>query len=297
MPTYASDRLFRFAEGAGPSDPATKEALRYRGALHHGHQQLTRRALNTRLAVEVCRIIKDADLDIRKTPGTQLINDRTGTVIYTPPEGESLLRDKLTNWERFLHEAEALDPLVRMAAAHYQFEAIHPFVDGNGRTGRVLNLLYLVDRELLNQPVLYLSGHINRTKAEYYRLLLEVTTEERWEEWLLYMLDAVRRTAQWTSDKIRATQRLLEHTVEHVQHRAPQIYSRELVEQLFVQPYCRIANLTEAGIAKRQTASTYLKQLCEIGVLEEHKAGREKLFLHPRFMELLTRDGNEFERY
>ena len=293
-----SDQLFRFAEaGNSQIDAATKEALRYRSALYQGYQMLEKRPLGTNIAVEVCSIIKDTRLDIRRTPGTQLINDRTGEVIYTPPEGEALLRDKLANWEQFLHQEEQLDPLVLMATGHYQFEAIHPFTDGNGRTGRVLNLLYLVEQGLLNQPTLYLSGYINRTKADYYRLLLEVTTEERWEAWLLYMLDAIRQTATWTSEKIRAAQALLEHTVLHVQKNAGNIYSRELVEQLFVQPYCRIANLVDNDIAKRQTASVYLKQLCDIGVLEEHKVGREKLFLHPRFLALLTQDNNEFERY
>lgn len=293
-----TDRLFKFADSSNHQlDPATKEALRYRAALNHGYQRLAKRPLNTLLAVEVCSIIKDAQLDIRRTPGTQLVNERTGEVIYTPPEGEALLRDKLANWERFLHSEDDTDPLVRMAAGHYQFEAIHPFIDGNGRTGRVLNLLYLVDRGLLKQPTLYLSGHINRTKSDYYRLLLGVTTTGKWEEWTLYMLEAIRETSNWTSNKVRGAQALLEHTVQHVQRRASNIYTRELVEQLFVQPYCRIANLVDSGIAKRQTASVYLKQLCDIGVLEENKVGREKLFLHPKLLTLLTRDSNEFDRY
>lgn len=293
-----SDRLFKFAQSSNHQlDPATKEALRYRTALHHGYQRLAKRPLNTTLAVEVCSIIKDAQLDIRRTPGTQLVNDRTGDVIYTPPEGETLLRDKLANWERFLHSEDDTDPLVRMAVGHYQFEAIHPFTDGNGRTGRVLNLLYLVERGLLNQPTLYLSGHINRTKSDYYRLLLDVATTGRWEEWTLYMLEAIRETSTWTSNKVRGAQALLEHTVQHVQRHAANIYTRELVEQLFVQPYCRIANLVDSGIAKRQTASVYLKQLCDVGVLEEHKVGREKLFLHPKLLTLLTRDSNEFDIY
>ena len=293
-----SDRLFRYAETGNPQpDPATKEALRYRTALHHGYRRLAHRPLSTDLAVEVCSIIKDVQLDIRRTPGTQLVNDRTGEIIYTPPEGEALLRENLANWEAFLHADDDVDPLVRMATGHYQFEAIHPFTDGNGRTGRVLNLLYLVERGLLNRPTLYLSGHINRTKRDYYRLLLDVTTTERWEDWTLYMLEAIRETSTWTSNKVRSAQALLEHTVQHVQQRASNIYTRELVEQLFVQPYCRIANLVDSGIAKRQTASVYLKQLCDIGVLEEHKVGREKLFLHPKFLALLTRDRNEFDHY
>ncbi len=293
-----SDKLFQFAEVGGKHmDAATKEALRYRTALYQGYRMLEKRPLSTNIAVEVCRTIKDVNLDIRRTPGTQLVSDRTSKVIYTPPEGETMLREKLANWEHFLHEESNLDPLVRMAVGHYQFEAIHPFIDGNGRTGRVLNLLYLVEQGLLGQPVLYLSGHINRSKDEYYRLLLNVTKNGQWEEWLLYMLDAIHQTANWTSNKIAAVQDLVKDTVQHVQQDAANIYSRELVEQLFVQPYCRIANLVDNGIAKRQTASVYLKQLCDIGVLEESKVGREKLFLHSKFLKLLTRDSNQFEGY
>lgn len=295
-----TDKLFRHAQGDGQqADPATKEALRYRTALLEGYRQLSERPLGTATAVTVCRTIKSVDLDVRRLPGTQLANECTGDVIYTPPEGESLLRDKLGNWERFLHADDGLelDPLVRMAVAHYQFEAIHPFTDGNGRTGRVLNLLYLLHEGLLQQPVLYLSGYINRNRPDYYRLLLEVTTGQRWEDWLLYMIEGVRETAGWTGDKIEATRTLIEHTVAYVQATAPGIYSRELVELLFVQPYCRIGNLVDEGIAKRQAASSYLKQLCGIGVLEEYKVGREKLFMHPKFIRLLLQEGNEFEPY
>ncbi len=293
-----TDRLFRFADAMGnQADAATKEALRYRTALNHGFQALQQRPLSTGIAVDVCRIIKDTDLDIRRVPGTKLANDRNGNIIYTPPEGEALLRDKLANWERFLHEHEELDPLVRMAVGHYQFEAIHPFTDGNGRTGRVLNILYLVDKQLLELPVLYLSRYIIHNKADYYRLLLNVTRDAHWQEWLEYMLLAVRETADWTSAKIRAARLLLDHTVDYVRRREPVIYSRELVDQIFIQPYCRIGNLVAAGIGHRETASKYLKTLCDIGVLEEIKAGREKLFVHPKFLRLLTTDGNEFEAY
>jgi Fic family protein len=141
--------------------------------------------------VDICRTLKGVDMDIRRTPGTQLINDRTGEVVYTPPEGEARLRDMLANWERFLHNQTELDPLIRMAVGHYQFEAIHPFTDGNGRTGRVLNILYLIQEELLNLPILYLSRHVIAHKADYYRLLLGVTRDEAWEPWLLFMLQAV----------------------------------------------------------------------------------------------------------
>lgn len=294
-----TDRLFQYADDrSGAADPATKETLRYRTALREGFESLSRHPLTTRTAVAVCQTIKGTDIDIRNTPGTTLMNDATGERIYTPPEGEGLIRDKLANWERFLHEAAELDPLIRMAIGHYQFEAIHPFVDGNGRTGRVLNLLYLVDQGLLDTPVLYLSRAIIANKANYYRLLLGITREGQWEAWILYMLRAVADTARWTTDRIRAIRSLLQDTAEKMRQEAPQIYSRELAELIFEQPYCRIGNLVDAGLAHRQTASTHLKKLCDIGILREEKAGREKLFINPGLLNVLTRFPNpdNFER-
>ena len=292
-----SDALFRFAQDEQAADPATKEALSYRAALREGFDSLTERPLSTGTAVRVCSRLKNRDMDIRRVPGTALTNAATGEVIYTPPEGEALLRQKLANWERFIHEATDVDPLIRMAVAHYQFEAIHPFLDGNGRTGRVLNLLLLVEQGLLDQPVLYLSRYILRQRADYYRLLLAVTRDEAWEAWIAFMLDAVTQTARWTSDKIRAIQRLRAQATEFMRTHAGKIYSRELVDALFVQPYCRIQNLVDAGIAKRQTASVYLKQLADLGMLVEVKVGREKLFLHPHFVRLLTSDDHPVLSY
>jgi Fic family protein len=285
-----ADRLFRIADNVNEShaDAATKEALRYRTALHDGFKLLERRPLTTATAVQICRTIKGIELDIRSTPGTALVNPGTGEVIYTPPEGASRLRDMLTNWERYLHEDGDVDPLVRMAVMHYQFEAIHPFMDGNGRTGRVLNLLFLVQAGLLNIPVLYLSRHIIRHKADYYRLLLKVTTEADWEAWIVFMLHAVLETARWTTEKIKAIRSLLDRTAETIRRDAAKIYSRELAEIIFVQPYCRIGNLVQANIAQRQSASVYLRKLTEIGILEERKAGREKLYVNPALLRLLT---------
>lgn len=292
-----TDRLFQFAQSGDQADPATKEALRYRTALYEGYRSLRQRPLCTATAVEVCRTIKGVDLDIRRVACTALVNDRDGAVIYTPPAGEHLLRDLLANWERFLHEARDLDPLVRMAMGHYQFEAIHPFVDGNGRTGRVLNILFLIQEELLDLPILYLSRYIIANKADYYRLLLGVTREQAWEPWLLFMLKAVEETARWTTDKIAAIRTLAEHTATHVRDRLPKIYIRELVDVIFEQPYCRIGNLVERGIAQRQSASRYLKEMVAIGVLQEVSAGKEKLFIHPKLMRLLGRDENTFTSY
>lgn len=293
-----ADELFQYAQGGDNlANAATKEALRYRTALYRGYQSLAARPLCTATAVEVCRTIKAADLDIRRTPGTQLINDRTGEVIYTPPEGEACLRELLANWERFLHNQTDLDPLIRMAVGHYQFEAIHPFNDGNGRTGRVLNILYLIQTELLALPILYLSRHIIAHKADYYRLLLDTTRTGQFGPWIIFMLQAVEETAKWTTGKIAAIRKLAEHTTEHVRERLPKIYSRELVEVIFEQPYCRIGNLVEKNIAQRQSASRYLKELTAIGVLREVQAGKEKLFIHPKLMQLLGRDGNVFAPY
>lgn len=283
-----TDRLFRFANEGNQADPATKEALRYRTALNRGFHALADRPLSTVIAIEVCRTIKGVDLDIRATPGTALINEATGVVIYTPPEGQALLLDKLSNWEQFIHEAEELDPLIRLAVMHYQFEAIHPFIDGNGRTGRVLNLLYLVDQGLLEIPVLYLSRHIIQNKRRYYELLLAVTAKASWEPWILFMLEAVRETAEWSTAKIRAIRDLLDQTAEQLRRDASRIYSRELAEVIFVNPYCRIGDLVSAGIAQRQAASTYLKTLVGLKLLEEVKAGRENLYINPALLALLA---------
>ncbi len=293
-----ADQLFQYAQGGDNlANAATKEALRYRTALYLGYQSLAARPLCTATAVEVCRTIKASDLDIRRTPGTQLRNDRTGEIIYTPPEGEACLRDLLANWERFLHNQTELDPLVRMAVGHYQFEAIHPFADGNGRTGRVLNILYLIQQELLSLPILYLSRHIIAHKADYYRLLLDTTRSGNWEPWVIFMLQAVEETAKWTTGKIAAIRTLAEHTTAHVRERLPKIYTRELVDVIFEQPYCRIGNLVEKNIAQRQSASRYLKELTAIGVLREVQAGKEKLFIHPKLMQLLADDRNAFTPY
>lgn len=292
-----TDQLFQYAQGHDNADPATKEALRYRTALYQGFQSLKARPLCTATAVDVCRTLKGVDMDIRRTPGTQLANDRSGEVVYTPPEGEARLRDMLANWERFLHNQTELDPLIRMAVGHYQFEAIHPFTDGNGRTGRVLNILYLIQEELLNLPILYLSRHVIAHKADYYRLLLSVTRDGAWEPWLLFMLQAVADTSKWTTGKIAAIRALAEHTTEHVRTRLPKIYTRELVDVIFEQPYCRIGNLVDKGIAQRQAASRYLHDLAALGVLREMPFGKEKLFIHPKLMQLLSRDNNQFQPY
>jgi len=292
-----TDKLFRNLHGRSEADPATKEALRYRQALMEGYMVLAKRPLYTATAETICSRIRGVEMRVRRIPGTALADGRSGETIYTPPEGEAVIRELLADWERFINEPSELDPLIRMAAGHYQFEAIHPFTDGNGRTGRILNSLFLIQEELLSLPILYLSRYIIGKKNDYYDRLLAVTREKAWEPWLLYMIDGVHETAAWTTAKIGAVRELSVATVAHVRGKLPKIYSRELVDMIFTQPYCRIANLVEAGIAKRQAAAHYLKLLVEIGVLEEQKVGREKIFVHPRLTTLLTTDENGYDSF
>jgi Fic family protein len=293
-----TDKLFEFADIAeDKADAATKEALRYRTALYEGSKMVQRGMLSVDMAIQICSTIKGLELDLRAESGTTLKNRMTGEVIYTPPEGQKLLQAKLDNWADFMHSCEDIDPLIRMAIQHYQFEAIHPFADGNGRTGRILNILFLVELGLLDLPILYLSRYIIQNKAAYYRLLQGVTRDRDWAAWILFILHGVEETCTWTTDKIKAIRELMEHTAEYTHSRLPKTYSWELVEVLFKQPYCRIANLVDADIAKRQTASVYLKQLCDIGILREIKSGRETLFVHPKYIELLTGEENVWVYY
>lgn len=286
-----TDKLFKNLHAEANADPVTKEALRYRRSLMEGYKLLDEYPLCTRTAETICSTIRDQDMRVRKVPGTKLANAATGDTIYTPPEGEATIRKLLAGWEKFMHEEKKLDPLIRMAAGHYQFEAIHPFTDGNGRTGRVLNSLFLIQEDLLSMPILYLSRHIIRHKDEYYGRLIDVTRHEAWEPWLIYMLEAVRVTSIWTLAKIEAIRNLADTTADRVRDNLKKIYSRELIDEIFTQPYCRIENLVQKGIAKRQTASRYLRLLAEMGVLEERKIGREKLFLNPELLSLLADEG------
>ena len=293
-----TDKLFEFADVAeDKADAATKEALRYRTALYEGTKMVRRRMLTTDMAIQIVSIVKGVELDLRAESGTTLKNRASGEVIYTPPVGQKHLQTMLDNWADFMQSSTDIDPLVRMAVQHYQFEAIHPFADGNGRTGRILNILFLVEHGLLDSPILYLSRFIISNKAAYYQLLKGVTHDQQWEHWIRFILEGVEETCVWTTEKIKAIRELMVHTAQYVHKSLPKIYSWELVELLFKQPYCRIGNLVDADIAKRQTASAYLKQLCDVGVLKEVKSGRENIFVHPKYIELLTGEENVWIYY
>jgi cell filamentation protein, protein adenylyltransferase len=176
-----------------------------------------------------------------------------------------------------------------MAVAHYQFEAIHPFSDGNGRTGRILNILFLLHAGLLRIPVLYVSRHLIQNKLEYYNLLRGVTEDAAWEDWLLFLLTGIEETAEWTTGRIVAIRDLFDETLARCRAKLPsKVYSKELVELIFMQPYCKIQFLVEAGIAKRQTASEYLQELEKLGVLTAERQGREILYKHPALVKVLS---------
>jgi len=287
-----NDALFRALTANNPNaDPATKEVLRYREALWTGYNSLTKnRRLNTDLFVKTVQIIKKDRKSIRNVPGTVIANRITGAVIYTPPAGEPLIRKKLKELETFIHTADDIDPLVKLALIHYQFEAVHPFFDGNGRTGRIIIIYYLLHKGLLDLPVLYLSKYIIDRKSEYYRLLRQVTERSAWEPWILYMLDAVETTAALTRQQILDIRALMDDTVTFAKNKLPtRVYSKELIELVFRQPYTKGQLLVDAGIAERKTAADYLQELEKIGILKRKKVGRENLYLNEKLYKLLSK--------
>ncbi|MAT52991.1 MAG: cell filamentation protein Fic [Saprospirales bacterium] len=282
----SSDKLYKaFASSTMDADPQTKEVLRYRVALYEGWQQQQNNGIDLSLIENVYRKIKDKNDGIRDS---EVYLGNRYKVVYTPPCCYEILNEKLKNWVEFAKANDDIDPLIKMAILHYQFEAIHPFTDGNGRTGRVLNVLYLTQAGLIDKPVLYLSKFINAFKADYYRLLLGVTESSDWEAWVIYMLKAVKATAEETLKKLNQIFELLHNTIEKVRTEAGDIYSRELVDMLFVQPYCKISFLVNGGIASRNTASKYLNRLVDLGILELEKVGNESLYLNRQLYDLLS---------
>jgi Fic family protein len=288
-----TDELYRAdadADGDGKTDLHTKEVLRYRQALFHGFKALKEqdRPLSTNLFIEIVRVIKEVEFGVRKVPGTALKNTQ-GEVIYTPPVGEGVIREKLANLENFIHAKDDVDPLVKMAVMHYQFEAIHPFEDGNGRTGRILNVLYLVAQNLLDIPVLFLSRYIMANRGQYYEGLRRVTEESDWESWVLYMLRAVEMTAQQTFDQVTRIRTLMEEVRTKVKEQASGIYRKELVEAIFRHPYTKIQFLVDADIGTRQTASKYLQTLAALGFLRPYKHGREIYYINDALLAELVK--------
>lgn len=295
-----TDKLYRALSDMPETgdDPNTREVLWYREALWHGYKELkSGRPLSTVLYEELVRIICQNGAGIRNIPGTKLREQPSGRIVYTPPEGVDVLRGKLANLDQYIHDGDdAVDPLIKLAAIHYQFEAIHPFGDGNGRTGRIVNILYLVHRGLLELPLLYLSRYIVTHRPEYYAGLRGVTEDQAWEPWVLYMLGAVRETARETIDRIAAIRRLMEDYRERVRQKLPKVYSHELIDLLFERPYCKAGFLAERSLAHRQTASNHLKLLAEAGFLTAHRVWREVYYINTEFLSLLAQSPGEDQK-
>ena len=283
-----ADELFKHVESGG-GDHATKEALRYRSALFAGVEAIKQRPLTAATAARVCSELHGRDIDVRAVPGTRIANPTTMEIVYAPPEGAEVIREKLSDWERFVHAGDDLDPLVRMAVAHYQFEAIHPFHDGNGRTGRVLNILMLIEAGLLDDPILYLSRAIISRKNDYYRLLRAVTAESAWTDWVLYMLGVVRESATSTTRKIAAIRACQEDIAERARAVTPGGRDAQFLDVIFEQPYCRIGTVAERCHVSRQTASGWLHALVAADIVRDVKVGRELLFVNHEFLDVLTR--------
>lgn len=284
-----TDALFQYAEDERGADPATRETLRYRTALRVGFELTHERGLTVTTAKAVCSTIKGVEMDLRALSGTRIGNPATGKVSYSPPEGKSLIAEKLADWERFVHAPDGLDPLIRMAAAHYQFEAIHPFTDGNGRTGRILNVLMLIESGLLGLPMLYLSRYIIETKNEYYRLLRAVTADGAWEEWVLYILAGVEETSLATVGKIHSLRELQADYARRARQVTRGGADAEFQAVLFEQPYCRIGVVMERCDVSRPTATSWLSALADAGMLQDVRAGRDRLFVNREFVQLLLR--------
>lgn len=286
------DELYKAAAEMETASHAAKEVLSYREALYVGlgRMQSQENLLMINTIIEIVQTIKQNEAGIRTTPGTALKNAINGEVVYTPPCCEEVLREKLNALEQFINDETIsdLDPLIKMALIHYQFEAIHPFSDGNGRTGRILNALYLVQQELLKQPVLYLSSYIVKYKTEYYQLLRGVTEKNNWHDWVMYMLTAVGETANLTAKRIRKMLELKESLEVEMKNALGASYSYELLQLMFRLPYLKIELLEKTGLAHRQTASIWLKKLVDAKVVQPQKVGRTTYYINYKLMELLS---------
>ncbi len=285
-----ADELFTADQlNADATRPEAKEALRYRRALFDGVASVKQRPLSTRLLIEICSTLQARDMRVRDLPGTFVGNPVSRQPVYTPPEGRVLIAERLDAWTRFLHTTREFDPLVVMALTHYQFEAIHPFSDGNGRTGRIVNILVLIERGLLSEPILYLSRYIIQNKAEYYRLLLAVTADGAWEEWTSFMLEGIRETALSTMEKIDEIHVVHDDMQIELRSILPGGANADLLDVLFEQPYCRISTvMTRCGVS-RPTATKWLKMLADNDVLVAIRAGKHLLYVNTRFFSVLTR--------
>lgn len=264
------------------SNAAAKEVRDYSHALNVGYEDIAGGALITANQImKIQSLIEHNRAGFRKLPGTELKNERTGETVYVPPQnGDDIIR-LMSNLERYINDDanDAVDPLVKMAVIHYQFESIHPFYDGNGRTGRIINILYLVYKGLLDIPVLYLSRYIIKTKSDYYRLLQEVRDHEAWEEWILYLLKGVEETSKETIQMITQIRTLMQDYKIRIRD-TYKFYSQDLLNNLFRHPYTKIEFVEHDLRVNRQTAAKYLDELAEGSFLKKEKLGRNNFYIN-----------------
>lgn len=282
------DELFQ-SDGLEGESPAAKGVLRYRQALRVGFDAVKRIGLLTNNhIIEIQAALECNNAGFRRLPGTALRNS-AGDTVYMPPQDYDTIVALMSDLERFINESELfdVDPLIKMALIHHQFESIHPFYDGNGRTGRLINVLYLVKEELLDIPVLYLSRHIVRTKTDYYRLLQAVRDDDAWEEWVIYMLTAVEQTARDAIVSINAIRELLLDTKHRIRAQY-RFYSQDLINNLFSHPYTKIQFVERDLKVSRLTATRYLEALVEGGFLEKRRVGRSNYYINTPLYAILT---------
>ena len=283
------DDLFKAQLSDECANPSTKEVARYAAALRVGFDSVrTRHLITLNQIIEIQKTLEQNDAGFRKLPGTALRNRATGEVVYTPPQGHAQIVELMGDLESFMNDPTRMDadPLVKMAIIHYQFESIHPFYDGNGRTGRIINILYLVVNGLLNLPVLYLSRYIIQHKSEYYQLLQEIRNKNAWEAWVLFMLEGVALTSRQTIELITSIRSMMLDYKHRIRKQFPRIYSQDLLNNLFRHPYTKISILQQDLNVSRLTATRYLDKLAAAGFLAKHRFGRSNYYINTPLVNL-----------
>lgn len=275
------------------ASPAAKEVHQYAAALKKGFELVKQHQLLTNNHIlQIQEAVEQNRAGFRKLPGTKLLNDKTGEVVYTPPQDYDTILSLMNNLETFINDDAMMDadPLVKMAIIHHRFESIHPFYDGNGRTGRIINILYLVQKGLLHLPVLYLSRYIIQHKNDYYRLLQEVRDKDNWEEWILFMLDGIEKTAAASVLLIASIKELMQQYKQQIRTNHAKLYSQDLLNNLFKYPYTKIEFLQADLQISRSTAIRYLDTLVKAGILTKNKVGRDNFFLNVKLFALLVKN-------
>lgn len=285
------DELYKAMAQKTFENSASKEVVNYRSALWYGYEFVKNNDMLTINAiVDIQKKIENNDAGIRSQLGTKLINDATGEIVYTPPESKDDIVKLLNNLEQYLNiDDDTIDNLIKLAVIHYQFEAIHPFYDGNGRTGRIINIIYLALKGLLDSPILYLSKYIIRNKTAYYNLIREVSTKNNWEEWILFILTGIEETAEETLLMVKNIHNELNQYADDLKTALPKIYSKELVGLLFFEFYTKIIYIEKGLGVSRRTASTYLNELEKNGFISSYKVGKERIFVNQRLMDVVKR--------